>query len=131
MLLRRFLRIWLEPARDPLRDSFGLSLERVAALRARLKRQIGELRVRAGSLRDDTFADQIRQLEVEHEKLVQVERRAGTELDGHRALQNLISARQTAAQAQDHIRDLIGALDDAHARAAALAESVPYDSWLG
>jgi phage shock protein A len=127
-MLRRLISILLEPARDPLRDSFGLSLERVAALRERLHTQIVELRARAGSLRDAAFESQIRQLEAEHEKLIAVEKRAGAELDSHRARQDLLSARLTAAQAQDHIRELIGALDDAHARAAALAEAVQFDS---
>jgi len=36
----------------------------------------------------------------------------------------LLDARQTAAQAQDHLQDLMIALDDAHARATALAETV-------
>jgi phage shock protein A len=127
MLLRRVLRLLLEPARDPLCDSFGLSLERVALLRQRLQRQIADLRGRGGAIRDAAFDDQIRRLETAHDKLMEIERRAATELDAHRAQQTLLTARQTAAQAHHHIEELITALDDAHARAAALAESVPFD----
>ena len=46
------------------------------------------------------------------------------ELDTHRARRDLLDARQTAAQAQDHLQDLMIALDDAHARATALAETI-------
>ena len=122
-LAQRFLRALLEPARDPLRDSFGLSLERVAALRTRLLNQIRELRARTRSLGDPALEDQIRQLEAEHQKLIEVENRATSELDSHRARRDLLTARQTAALAQDRLMDLMAALDDAHARAAALAES--------
>ena len=123
-LVQRFLRALLEPARDPLRDSFGLSLERVAALRTRLFDQITELRARTRSLGDPALEDQIRQLEAEHQKLIEVENRTAGELDSHRARRDLVSARQTATLAQDRLMDLLAALDDAHARAAALAESV-------
>lgn len=126
-MLRRLIRTLLEPARDPLRDSFGISLERVAALRQRLHAQIAELRARSGGLCDARFEEQIAELEAEHRKLIEVEKRASAELDSHRTRQDLLSARLTAAQAQEQIRELIGALDDAHARAMALAESVQYD----
>lgn len=126
-MLRRVLRLLLEPARDPLRDSFGLSLERVALLRQRLHLQIADLRGRGDAIVDGPFQEQIGRLESAHDKLVEIERRAATELDAHRAQQTLLTARQTAAQAHHHIEDLIAALDDAHARAAALAESVPLE----
>jgi hypothetical protein len=124
MLLRRVLRLLLEPARDPLRDSFGVSLERVAALRARLHQQIAHLHARAAALGDTGLDEQVRQLEAKHEKLLRVEQRVTGELDCHRARRDLLTARQTAAQAQERLSDLLGALDDAHAHAAALAESV-------
>ena len=54
----------------------------------------------------------------------QLERRVSGELDTHRARRDLLDARQTAAQAQDRLQDLLVALDDAHARATALAEIV-------
>jgi len=117
-------RVLLEPAKDPLRDSFGISIERVRALRIRLNEQLAELRSRAGSLRDIAFDEQMRELQAEHDRLLQVERRVSGELDTHRARRDLLDARQTAAQAQDHLQDLMIALDDAHARAAALAETI-------
>jgi phage shock protein A len=123
-LMRRVLRRLLEPARDPLSDSLGLSLGRVAALRTTLERQILELRAHTGRLTDPAMEAQISQLEAEHRQLVAVERRVTGELDVHRARRELLSARQTAAQAQDGLNELIGALDEAHAHAAALAESV-------
>jgi len=121
---RRVLRVFLEPAKDPLRDSFGISIERVRALRVRLNGQLAELRSRAGSLRDPVFEEQIRELEAEHERLVLIERKVNGELDAHHARRNLLDARQTAAQAQERLDDLLIALDDAHARATALAETV-------
>jgi len=121
---QRLFRVLLEPAKDPLRDSFGISIERVRELRVRLNEQLAELRSRAGSLRDPTFEEQIRELQAEHDRLVQVERRVNGELDTHRARRDLLDARQTAAQAQDRLQDLMIALDDAHARATALAETV-------
>jgi predicted nucleic acid-binding Zn-ribbon protein len=121
---QRLFRVLLEPAKDPLRDSFGISIERVRELRVRLNEQLAELRSRAGSLRDPTFEEQIRELQAEHDRLVQVERRVNGELDTHRARRDLLDARQTAAQAQDRLQDLLAALDDAHARATALAETV-------
>ena len=127
---RRIWRVLLEPAKDPLRDSFGISVERVRELRIRLNRQLVELRTRAGNLDDSTFVEQIRELQAEHDRLVQVERRVNGELDSHRARRDLLDARQTAAQAQDRLQDLMIALDDAHARAMALAETV-WDPALG
>ena len=124
MQWRRVLRVLLEPAKDPLRDSFGVSIERVRALRVRLHEQIGELRARGGKLEDSSFEDQIRQLESEHARLVEVENRVAGDLDSHRARRDLIEARETAAQAQDRLQDLMEALDEAHARATALAETV-------
>jgi len=121
---RRIWRVLLEPARDPLRDSFGISIERVRQLRIRLSQQLVELGTRAGNLNDSTFDEQIQELQAEHDRLVQVERRVNGELDTHRARRALLDARQTAAQAQDHLQDLMIALDDAHARATALAETV-------
>ena len=126
---RRIWRVLLEPAKDPLRDSFGISIERVRELRIRLSQQLVELSTRAGNLNDSTFDEQIRELQAEHDRLVQVERRVNGELDTHRARRDLLDARQTAAQAQDHLQDLMVALDDAHARATALAETV-WDSAL-
>jgi hypothetical protein len=124
MQWRRFLRVILEPAKDPLRDSFGLSIERVVALRVRLYEQLVALRSRAARLDDPAFEAQIHELQTEHDKLVEVERRVSGELDTHRARRDLLDARQTAAQAQDRLQDLVVALDDAHAHAAALAETV-------
>jgi hypothetical protein len=98
--VQRVLRRLLEPARDPLSDSLGLSLGRVAALRTTLERQIGELRAHAGRFTDPAIDAQISQLEAEHLQLVKVERRVTGELDVHRARRELLSARQTAAQAQ-------------------------------
>ena len=128
MQWRRMLRVLLEPAKDPLRDSFGISIERVRALRVRLSEQLAELGSRSGGLKDPAFEEQIRELQMEHDRLVQIERKVNGELDTHRARRDLLDARQTAAQAQDRLQDLVIALDDAHARATALAESVPYDS---
>ena len=124
MAWRRFLRVLLEPAKDPLRDSFGVSIERVRTLRIRLHEQLAELRSRAGSLEDPAFGAQIRELQAEHDRLVDVERRVTGELDTHRARRDLLEARETAAQAQDRLEDLMASLDDAHARATALAETV-------
>jgi hypothetical protein len=49
------------------------------------------------------------------------------ELDAHGARQDLLKARQTAANVQHHLQELMIALDDAHARAAALAETAYRD----
>ena len=122
--VQRLFRRLLEPARDPLSDSLGLSLGRVAALRITLERQIVELRTHTGRFTDPAMEAQMHQLEAEHLQLVQVERRVTGELNVHRARRELLSARQTAALAQDRLNELIGALDEAHAHAAALAESV-------
>jgi len=46
------------------------------------------------------------------------------DLDAHAARRDLLDARQTAAQAQERLQELMIALDDAHARAAALAETI-------
>jgi len=115
---QRLFRVLLEPAKDPLRDSFGISIERVRELRVRLNEQLAELRSSAGNLKDPAFEEQIREHQAEHDRLVQVERRVNGELDTHRARRDLLDARQTAAQAQDRLQDLMIALDDAHARAA-------------
>jgi phage shock protein A len=114
----------LEPAKDPLRDSFGISIERVRALRIRLNSQLAELRSRAAALRDPAFAAQIRELEAQHDKLEQVEQRVNGELDSNYARRNLLDARETAAEAQERLQDLLAALDDSQARVAALAEAV-------
>jgi hypothetical protein len=119
---RRVFRALLEPAKDPLRDSFGISVERVRALRIRLGEQLAELDSRSGALHDSGFEDQIRQLQTEHDRLLQVERKVNGELDARHARQDLLDARQTAAHAQQRLQDLMIALDEAHARAAALAE---------
>jgi hypothetical protein len=124
---RRLFRVFLEPAKDPLRDSFGVSIERVRALRIRLSEQLAELSSRAGSRNDPGFGEQIRQLKAEHDLLLQVEHRVNGELDAHCARQDLLKARQTAANAQHHLQELMIALDDAHARAAALAETAYRD----
>lgn len=120
---RRVFRVLLEPAKDPLRDSFGISIERVRALRVRLNSQLGELRSRSAALRDPVFEEQIRQLQAEHDKLERVEQRVNGELDANHARRNLLDARETAAEAQERLQDLLAALDDAQARAAALAEA--------
>ena len=124
MQWRRLFRVLLEPAKDPLRDSFGISIERVRELRVRLNQQLVELRSRANRLEDPAFEVHLQELQAEHDRLVQVERRVSGELDTHRARRDLLDARQTAAQAQDRLQDLLVALDDAHARATALAETV-------
>jgi DNA repair exonuclease SbcCD ATPase subunit len=121
---RRLFRILLEPAKDPLRDSFGISIERVRALRIRLSSQLAELRSRAAALKDPGVEEQIRELQAEHDKLDKVEQRVNGELDANQARRNLLDARETAAQAQERLQDLLAALDDAQARAAALAEAV-------
>ena len=121
---RRVVRILLEPAKDPLRDSFGISIERVRALRMRLNSQLAELRSRAAALRDPAFEEQIRELQAEHDKLEQVEQRVNTELDANHVRRNLLDARETAVEAQERLQDLLAALDDAQARASALAEAV-------
>ena len=121
---RRLFRVLLEPAKDPLRDSFGISVERVRALRIRLSEQLAELRTRGGALKDPAFEQQIHELQAEHDRLLQVERRVNGDLDAHHARRHLLDARQTAAQAQERLQDLVAALDDAHARATALAETV-------
>jgi hypothetical protein len=126
---RRVLRVLLEPAKDPLRDSFGTSVERVRALRIRLSTQLAELRSRAAALKDPAFEKQIRELQAEHDKLEQVEQRVNGELGANHARRNLLDARKTAAEAQERLQDLLAALDDAQARAAALAEAV-WDSAL-
>ena len=120
----RIFRVLLEPAKDPLRDSFGISVERVRVLRIQLNQQLVELRARSGNLHDPAFDQQIRELQAEHDRLVQVERRVSGELDTHRARRDLLDAQQTAAQAQNRLQDLMIALDDAHARATALAETI-------
>jgi len=121
---RRLFRVLLEPAKDPLRDSFGLSVDRVRALRIRLHEQLVELRARPARLVGPTFQNHIRDLQSEYDKLAQIEQRITGELEAHRAHRDLLDARQTAAQAQDRLQDLVVALDDAHARATALAETV-------
>ena len=121
---RRVFRVLLEPAKDPLRDSFGISIERVRALRIRLNSQLSELRSRAAALKDPAFEEQIRELQAEHDKLEQVERRVNGELDANHTRRNLLGARETAAEAQAQLQDLLAALDDAQARAAAMAEAV-------
>jgi regulator of protease activity HflC (stomatin/prohibitin superfamily) len=113
---RRVFRVLLEPAKDPLRDSFGISVERVRELRIRLSEQLAELRSRARAWNDPGFAEQIRQLQAEHDRLLQAERRVNGELDAHHA-----------AKALQHLQDLMIVLDDAHARAAALAETLYRD----
>ena len=123
MQWRRLFRVLLEPAKDPLRDSFGLSVERVRALRIRLREQLVELRARTSNLNGLAFQNHIRDLQSEHDKLAQIEQRITGELEAHRAHRDLLDARQTAAQAQDRLQDLLVALDDAHARATALAET--------
>ena len=82
---RRVLRILIEPAKDPLRDSFGISIERVRALRIRLSSQLAELRSRAAALKDPGFEEQIRELQAEYDKLEQVELRVNGELDANHA----------------------------------------------
>ena len=124
MQWRRLFRVLLEPAKDPLRDSFGISIERVRELRVRLNQQLMELRSRANRLNDPALEKHLQELQTEHDRLVHVERRVSGELDTHRARRDLVDARQTAAQAQDRLQDLLVALDDAHARATALAETV-------
>lgn len=121
---RRVFRMLLEPAKDPSRDSFGISIERVRGLRIRLNSQLAELRSRAAALRDPAFEAQIRELEAQHDNLEQVEQRVNGELDSNYARRNLLDARETAAEAQKRLQDLLAALDDAQARAAALAEAV-------
>ena len=121
---RRVFRVLLEPAKDPLRDSFGISIERVRALRIRLNSQLSELRSRGAALKDPAFEEQIRELQAEHDKLEQVEQRVNGELDTNNARRSLLDARETAAQAQERLQDFLAALDDAQARAAALAEAV-------
>ena len=44
-----------------MRDSFGISLERVRALRIRLSEQLAELRTRGEAWNDPGFEEQIRQ----------------------------------------------------------------------
>jgi len=122
--LQHFLRRMLEPARDPLSDSLSLSLGRVTELRAALQKQILGLRSRVGRSLDPAFEAQLQRLETEYSQLAAVEHRVTGELDAQKARCELLNARQTAAQAQDRLDDLIGALDEAHAHAAALAESV-------
>ena len=121
---QRLFRVLLEPAKDPLRDSFGVSVTRVRELRIRLNEQLAELRSRSGAWNDPRFEEQIGQLQAEHDRLLQAERKVNGELDAHHARQDLLNARLTAAQAQERLEELMMALDDAHARAAALAETV-------
>jgi hypothetical protein len=121
---RRVFRILLEPAKDPLRDSFGVSIERVRVLRIRLNGQLAELRSLAATLRDPAFEEQIRELQADLDKLEQVEQRVNVGLDANHARRHLLDARETAAEAQERVQDLLAALDDAQARAAALAEAV-------
>src|SRR5690242_5808809 len=122
MKLRDLIRVLLKPAEDPLRDNFGLSIVRVRELRLRLDGQLRELRSRTGRLEDPAFQAQIGELQKEHDRLIRVEQRVTGELDSTQARKDLLNARQTAAQAQEHLQDLVIALDDAHARAAAMAE---------
>jgi len=126
---RGLIRVLLEPAKDPLRDSFGLSIERVHQLRIRLSKQLTDLRSRAAVLKNAAFEDQIRDLQAEHDRLLQTERRVNGELDAHDARRNLLDARETMAEAQERLQDLTIGLDDAHARAKALAEKVWDSSW--
>lgn len=120
---RRLVRVLLEPAKDPLLDSFGVSAGRVKALRLRLSEQLADLRGRTGCLRDPAFQAHMKNLEAEHARLLEVEQRVGRELDTHRARRDLLNARQTATEAQDRLLDLVAALDDANARATALVET--------
>src|SRR5437667_12675750 len=78
----------------------------------------------AGSFEDPAFAIQIGELQAEHDRLVELERRVSGELDTHRAPRDLPDPRQTAAQAHDRLQDLLVAWDDAQARATALTEAV-------
>lgn len=120
MFVRRLLRALLEPAKDPLQDSLAVSLGRVASLRARLDRQISDLRARTAHLQDPSLHDQLQLLEAEHARLQQLEQRLTADLDAVRARRDLLDARQTAAQAHLRLAELLQALDAAHARAAAL-----------
>lgn len=120
---RRVVRVLLEPAKDPLLDSFGVSTGRVKALRLRLSEQLGDLRSRTGRLQDPSFRACMTDLEAEHARLLEVEQRVGNELDTHRARRDLLNAGLTAAEAQDRLLDLVAALDDANARATALVET--------
>ena len=122
MFLRRVFRALLEPARDPLQDSLAVSLERVAGLRGRLEAQIAGLRPRAHRLDDHGLREQLRKLEAEQARLLQVEQRLAADCDAWRARHELLTARQTAAEAHLRLAELLEALDAAHARAAALAE---------
>jgi hypothetical protein len=122
MLLRRLLRVLLEPARDPLHDSLAASLGRVAELRARLDRQIRALHTRTCGLRDAALEAEIHRLEAEQARLLDAERRLVAECETWRARRDLLSIQQTAATARSQLGELIEALDAAQARAAALAE---------
>jgi predicted nucleic acid-binding Zn-ribbon protein len=122
MFLGRILRLLLEPARDPLYDSLAGSMERVAALRARLDRQTDALRARTARLNDPTLRAQLERLDVEQEHLRRVEQRLASELDACRARRDLVAAHHTAVEAQNLLAGLVQALDAAQAHAAALAD---------
>jgi len=121
MLLRRILRLLLEPAKDPLHDSLAAALERVSALHTRLDQELAGLRARTASLQDPTLRDQVEGLEAEQGRLREIEQRLAGELNSYRARTDLVSARQTAFQAQLRLAELMTALDAAQARASALA----------
>jgi hypothetical protein len=89
---RGIFRVLLEPAKDPLRDSFGISIERVRALRIRLNSQLAELRSRA-ALRDAAYEAEILELQAQHDTLEQVEQKVNGELDANYARRNLLDAR--------------------------------------
>jgi phage shock protein A len=122
MLLGRLLRLLLEPAKDPLQDSLAASLERVSTLRARLARQVGELRGRAARLQDAALNEQLQRLEVEEARVRELEGRLTVEVAQFRARRDLLTARQTAAEANRRLAELVEALDAAQARALALAD---------
>lgn len=70
------------------------------------------------------FEEQFRKLQAEHDKLEEVEQRVNGERNANQARRNVLDARETAAEAQERLQDLLVSLDDAQARAAALAEAV-------
>ena len=108
---RRVLRVLLEPAKDPLRDSFGISVGHVRELRIRLSEQLAELRSRSATRDDPDFQEQIRKLQAEHDRLLQAEHKVHGELDAQHARQHLLDARQTAAEAQQRLQELMIALE--------------------
>jgi hypothetical protein len=122
MLLGRLLRLLLEPAKDPLHDSLAASLKRVSMLRAQLGRQVGELRGRAARLHDAALNEQLQRLEAEEARVGELEGRLTAEVAQYRARRDLVSARQTAAEANLRLAELVEALDAAQARALALAD---------